>query len=565
MSKTIKINDFEERQLNLAIKRRENGDYLGALNLLNALNGASALLPVRYKEIAKIYMDLSLIRFALDYWFKFLSVAPKCDRAEAYNGIAACYFHIGDLHLAGFYYEKFMNEAEEKDYDYLDERIDYYTAITEKEEPSYEIIHPLEKAPSDKLIKAADKAFYDQQTEQALNYLKAIPKKDENYLSARLRLIGFEVIKGNFEKAKNYANGLISDFPNDSLPLINKLVLLADFASSCDKKEADDLVDEIKKLDVQDFQELYKATTSCIDLNKDEDALYFGEKALAAQPYSLAANFAVGAVLYNLGDYKEAEKRITVAYQLSNSSVAKYYIKACRNPEILKGARIGYDMLYPDDVAKKFTKKAYEYGGRIPKITARNGEIFKDVCDWVFSFPNDLQEDLAVSLLRSDDPSHAKYVKEKLLESAVIDEVKISVLEELTLMEEKGYLCFTCGGNYFKVKLSPLTDISLESQGAIVKYAHALAVAKTAILFKSGQKKLTETAYWVYEKLKKNGNLGKIKDENALAVAIIAFALYGLKEGASLKNASVFSMYFDTSERKINTIVKYIKADDDNN
>lgn len=564
MSKTIKINDFEKRQLNLAVKRRENGDYLGALNLLNAVKETSAL-PVCYKEIAKIYMDLSLIRFALDYWFKYLNVAPKYDRAEAYNGIAACYFHIGDLNLAGFYYEKFMDEAEERDYDYLEERIDYYTAITEKDEPSYEIIHPIEKASSEKLVKAADKAFYDGRAEQALDYLKAIPKNDENYMSARLRLVGFEVLKGNFETANNYVNGLIDEFPDDSLPLINKLVLLAEFADTCDKKEVEDLIEEIKKLDVKEFQELYKATTSCIDLNEDESALYFGEKALAAQPYSLAANFALGAALYNLGDYEEAEKRITVAYQLSNSGVAKYYIKACRNPEILKGARIGYDMLYPDDVAKRFTKKAYEYGVKVPKITARNRETFKEVCDWVFSFPNDLQEDLAISLLESKEPEHAKFVREKLLESAVIDDVKIRVLEELTIMEEKGYVSFTYGGNYFKVKLSPLTDIPLGSKGIVVKYAHALAVSKTAILFKSSQKKLTETAYWVYEKLKKNGNLGKIKDENALAVAIIAFALYGLKEGDSLKNASVFSTYFDTSEKRINTIVKYIKADDDNN
>lgn len=564
MSKTIKINDFEERQLTLAIKRRENGDYLGALNLLNAVKGTSAL-PVCYKEIAKIYMDLSLIRFALDYWIKFLSVAPKCDRAEAYNGIAACYFHMGELNLAGLYYEKFMNEAEEKDYDYLEERIDYYDAITEKEEPFYEITHPIEKASSDRLLKAAEKAFYEEQTEQALNYLKAIPKNDENYLSARLRLIGFEVVSGNFEKAKNYANGLIADLPGDSLPLVNKLVLLADFADNCDTNEVDDLIEEIKKFDIQDFQELYKLTTACIDLRKDEDALYFGEKALAAQPYSLAVNFAIGAVLYNLGEYEAAEKRITVAYQLSNSGVAKYYIKACRTPEILKGERIGYDMLYPDDVVEKFSKKAYDYGERIPRITARNRENFKDVCDWVFSFPNDLQEDLAISLLQTGDPEHVRFVKEKLLESAVIDEVKIRVLEELTLMEEKGYLSFTCGGMYYKVKLSPLTNIPLASNGIVVKYAHAVAVSKTAILFKSSQKKLTETAYWIYEKLKKNGNLGKVKDESALAVAIIAFALYGLKDGASLKNASVFSTYFGTSERKINSIVKYIKADDDNN
>lgn len=565
MSKTIQINDFEERQLNLAIKRRQNGDYLGALNILNAVKGTIDS-SVCYKEIAKIYMDLSLIRFALDYWFKFLNVAQKCDRAEAYNGIAACYFHMGELNLAGLYYEKFMNEAEEKDYDYLDERIDYYDTVTAKEEePSYEITHPIEKAPSDRLLKAAEKAFYDGRTEEALNYLKAIPKNDENYLSAKLRLIGFEVIRGNYEKAKNYADGLIADLPGDSLPLINKLALLADFAVICDKKEVEDLIEEIKKIDIIDFQELYKATTACIDLKKDDDALYFGEKALAAQPYSLAANFAVGAALYNLGEYEAAEKRITVAYQLSNSGVAKYYVKACRNPEILKGERICYDMLYPDDVAKKFTKKACDYGERIPKITARNREDFKDVCDWVFSFPNDLQEDLAISLLQTGDPEHVKFVKEKLLESAVIDEVKIRVLEEFTIMEEKGYLSFTCGGMYYKVKLSPLKGVPLASDGIVVKYAHAVAVSKTAILFKSNQKKLTETAYWIYEKLKKNGNLRKVKDESALAVAIIAFALYGLKEGASIKNASVFATYFDTTERKINSIVKYIKADDDNN
>ncbi len=553
----IQISDFTRKQIDLAAKRYEEGDYIGALNVANYVVKKERRYEA-YRVLAKVYMDIYLVRLAAGCWFKFLDTCPVKDRPEAYNGLGACFYLMDNYHLAGYYYDLQLTLAPDAEYDYLDEKLDYFETLSEPYRPEFYISYPLEKVPTDKRIELAEDTLYEKGKSPTVKYLKSIPKEDQNYVGAQLRLSAHYIILNKPESAKKVLNGLIRAFPEDPLPVINKFVLLAGMGNV---EEALTVYDSLNKFDLHEFHQCNKIAVTCMEINKEEFAIDYALRAIEEEPYSVSTLFLLGAANFNLAKYDEALKYFTIVYQITDYEVAAFYLEMAENPPE-NPKPIGYRMRFPDNVAMKKINKVFAYLKKMPAITSRNLPQILKLCDWLYSFDNEMQKDFAVALLNTRNKKILKYFLDLLLVTEVEDNVKYRIVSELVYLGYDMRISAVYNGVYVKFKLIPFENTaidsewesSLEESKDIVKRAYALAFSMMSALIKSDLKKLKISALSVLNKLTKNGNIDKIEDIKPLAACIVV-----LSDNTYARELGILAGYFGTEKRKINTILKLIK------
>ncbi len=555
--KVLRINDFTERQFGLARRRKEEEDYVGALNVLRTILENNKNNPDAIKEIADVYMELDLIMLAIEYWFKFLKYCDKDDIAKGYNGLGTCFYLVDELTLAGYYYDLFFSMADNfTEYDYIDERLDFCDTISEKEEPEFSVVYPLSKVPAEKRIAVAETKFFEGKEKETLKILKSIEKTDENYLDAQLRIAAYYLVKGRIPTAKRVVNGLIRDFPNDPLPLINKLVIEAESGTYDD---ANQVLSMIESFDITESPQCGKIAASCVNAMLDEGAEKYAQKAVWDEPYSINALFTLGAAKYNLKKFDEARDAFIKVYQITDSKIVKYYADQCLNPD-KRGApkRIGCEIKYPQSVRTDYLKKALKYVTEFPKVTARNLSTILDVCDWIYSFKNNLQTILAKECVMSGNAEIQDYFIELLL-CDVDDNVKYAVVEALILCGRKDKLSVVYNNIYSEITLLPI-NITWKDETDVWMRAYAVAFSRMSAFYKADLTKIRDAALVALSALLKNGNLHLVTDVDAFAVAMVV-----LSGSPHAKQLSLICSYFFTDTETANQILQLIKADDVDN
>ena len=103
----------EEMLLDSAERRFQDGDFIGALTMLNKRNkrfppGADA-----QALLADIYEAMELWQPAADAWFRFLDVCNEADFGEGYEGLAVAFMNMGnDVQSALYYHRSFAEDGE---------------------------------------------------------------------------------------------------------------------------------------------------------------------------------------------------------------------------------------------------------------------------------------------------------------------------------------------------------------------------------------------------------------------------------------------------------------------
>lgn len=551
-NKVLRIDDLTERQFSLARRRRKEEDYVGALNVLRTILENNKNNTAAIKEIADVYMELDLMMLAVEYWFKFLKYCDEDDVAIGYNGLGTCFYLVDELTLAGYYYDLFFSiAANSTEFDYIDERLDFCDTISESEEPEFSVVYPLSKVPAEKRIAIAETKFFEGKEKETLKILKSIEKSDESYLDAQLRIAAYHLVKGRIPTAKRVVNGLIRDFPNDPLPLINKLVIEAESGTYDDAKRVFSM---IESFDITESPQCGKIASSCVNAMLDEGAEKYAQRAVRDEPYSINALFTLGAAKYNLKKFDEARDAFIKVYQITDSKIAKYYADQCLNPD-KRGApkRMGCEIRYPQSVRKNYLKKVLKYVNKFPKVTARNLGTILDVCDWIYSFKNTLQAIFAKECVMSGNAELQDYFIELLL-CDVDDSVKYAIVEALILCGRKDKLSVVYNSIYSEITLLPL-DVLWNDKTDVWMRAYAVAFSRMSAFYKVDLMKIRDAAVETLSALFNNGNLSLITDVDAFAVAMVV--LSGIQQS---KQLSLICSYFFTDTETTNQILQLIKA-----
>lgn len=560
--KVIKIEDYPDRLFSLAEKRFEGGDFVGALSSLDSIksynkNGfkltANASL---YKDVilltAKVYMETDMIHYALEYWFRFLSICDYADKPLAYHGLGTCYYLIENLRLAGYYYDKQLELDPTTPYDYTDEMLECMEALTQTQTPEFNICYPLEKATSDYLIDKAEAKIFDDSWEDGVNLLNYVKKDDANYVGAKLRQAGFYLVHDKEDQAKDLLNRLIDEFPDDKLPYINNLCYLADIGQ---REEFLALFERFDKFKFDDFSECYKLAQAFSKMGLDELSLEYINKAIAKDPYSVSALFLRGATEYNLKMFDKAESTFILVHILTKNPIAEFYIDLSSCTKIDdEPPRLGTEIALPKYALKAWADEAMDFILKKMPVTQETLPRALRTCNWLYSFQNSLQMQLPEPLITSGNQKIKEYFKDLLLYPDVSDQVKAEIIRAFILCDYdfRTPACFD--GVYTRVLIRPFT-VKLTKK-SVFKKAYAKAFSSFVAFVGAKNLSILKAAEDLYNKTTETGAISRLSDVNGLAAAIIYLAKTIIGEQKDL-----IASLCGTDKKTLNQTLKIIRTD----
>ena len=106
-----------------------------------------------------------------------------------------------------------------------------------------------------------------------------------------------------------------------------------------------------------------------------------------------------------------------------------------------------------------------------------------------------------------------------------------------------------------KTRLFVLKDFERKGEQNIIKTAHAKALAKVSTFAGFDTKALEISARVIYQKLCENGNILKVENLKALALAIALSV-----DNVYTSQRAIMTSYFGTDKKSLNTVLKLIKA-----
>ncbi len=541
-NKIIKYRKSFDDTAELAYKRLESGDYIGALSVLQgeAKTGRTAEV---YAHIADTYNQIGLYEAAIKYWFRFMLKAGKKGYADAYNGLGANFFMLGNDAVAGYYFNKQLEYGVFEDSVYEDVLEDYLDSLYETKKQSYKVVYPEDQDLIDRKIydKAREKIESKDYT-AAIEDLNSIGENSKMYPKAKT--------------AKGYAYFYLNEL-GEAFGEVSKAIELGDInvysltlainlgAFSSDLEEFGKYIDLL--IDYKDFsdEDKYKKFNLLINLNLVKDALDYSEEILDISPYYADVRFLRGVLYYNKKDYVEAEKNFRYAYILTLNPIIKFYLDLAL--DAING-KIKYKAFLPEfelpekEVLKrvKVIKELYN-GNLTEEIKFPDG--FEDIAKWVFIGSNNtMQIVVAILIAHSHDERYLSILKDALIDPAISDEVKHRIVSIMCENGKFGELAVVFGYIFRKIKVP---ETKFEGSGAeIFKRAHAYAFGRLSVI-EDRLEPLYRAAIKLQKELIENGNIDKVTDLVALSCAIYK------KSGMDALRGDLEYKYFNAEEEAV--------------
>ena len=110
----VQTLDFSDEFMLEAVENRlQDGNYFGALKMLNKRNEMYAPSADAQALAADIYEGLELWQLAADAWFRFLDTCNEADFGEGYEGLAVAFMNMGnDVQSALYYHRAFAEDGQ---------------------------------------------------------------------------------------------------------------------------------------------------------------------------------------------------------------------------------------------------------------------------------------------------------------------------------------------------------------------------------------------------------------------------------------------------------------------
>ncbi|MBO4323577.1 MAG: hypothetical protein J5836_02830, partial [Clostridia bacterium] len=257
-----------ENLIELSFKRREEGDYVGALSIMRSLMRTDDN-PDVFAHIADIYADMDLYENAVNYWYKFLRYSKKKYYVDAYNGLGANFFLAGNDAVAGYYFNKQLEVGGGEDCVYEDVLEDYFNSLTEAKNSSYKVVYPLPKEKVEEEIYLSGKSFFDsEEYEKAVEKFESVEKGSGFYFKAKDEEAYALFYLNRIEEAYSLIKSLIKE-GRKSISILSIAINAAAIIGT--EKELGKFIDMLIGYDPDEDEEKYKKLNLLITLNLTDE------------------------------------------------------------------------------------------------------------------------------------------------------------------------------------------------------------------------------------------------------------------------------------------------------
>ncbi len=549
----LKFEKNADRLSALAEEKFKEGDDENALTFAYACEAEGNLTPALCAAVAEVLFKHTLHDRAAYYWFKYLNMVTERHFARAYNGLGACYLHMGNDLMAGYYFNLQLKDPYNKPQIYDDYMYSFFSSnpmFDEDDEPDEE-----------------DDEFWFRYGENEFDLDYGEPSKKQKKSAFKPRLVskdgepqddwsvvfekGVKKIKQSPVSAENFLSFIPPESPYYEKACfyraiaawrIKEIDLALELFKSVDKNSphrqsavryiyAICFVKGDKAGENKAAAEILSDQGCCGDLDfiaDDISRLYdktkgyeFAVKLKGLFPLNEGFNCFLAAYAYNAGKFEESAELFSEYCRLTRSLSASYYFSAALSAK--NGKKILDEIVdpfyLPAESAAEITIALFKYTALAPSTLRRKANEVFGYVEQAFFVPSSEIQNIASAVVGVIGGDRAKnFLKQKLLDPEVHDDVKSAILSVLVQMGHDRLTGAVFAGLYMRLQFERVEFVG--EKNSIFTDAYALAFGTIAPYPEAKLYKLKIAAYEIFNKLCRNGCVKKVTDVSALAAVI---------------------------------------------
>ena len=510
-----KLDLSDEFLLESAERRFQDGNYMGALTMLNKRNGMFAPSADAQALAADIYEAMGLWQQAADAWFRFLDTCNEADFGEGYEGLAVAFMNMGNEMQSAFYYQRAFSE----DVPVSSEGAEVIGNLFRNAvRPSLHIV-PDDDAPRPELIEAGIAGLKAGDLKRAREKFTEVPETSEDYPSAAGLAAMCTLMMGDEESAQRECEQLLERYPDNVQALVTYCAVQG---AREDKEGAKETAKKLAAIGTDATEDLYRIATALCETGLDEEAFEKLSVLTERLPYDENVLWFYAVAAQRTGRTEQAVVALeTMTTVYPRKAVARYFLERLRGRGEDEQLAMNYYYRVPEDeytTIADFLLAATTVDDETAKRLAalpELGEFFRIAFDEMEGRDEKLQA-LAVRVAvrtRSD-----AFLREVLLDGSLEEYVKISILHELTMRNaEDSFGVVVC--NLYREFFTRKIDLCPNKRAAD-RRAFADVYAKFALLGDENEGKICAAAEDLYATLEEADALSYCDDRAEIAAAI---------------------------------------------
>lgn len=477
--------------------------------------------------------------------------------AEAYEGLAIQYMHLGRKKISAYYSDKmyYYVDVDMFGLDTPTRRKELWDSL-EKSTPDLSIVYPPKDKDYTEEIDKGIKLMRVNDFENAVKEFEKVADGNEKYIAARNYIAMCDVICDKNDEAEQECLEILKRDPKN----VHALTTLSAVKTQQKKtEEAKALAQKLISLNVQDEEDLYKVATVCCENSMHEEAYKIFCRLDDSYAYDCAFMFFKAIAAYNSGRIEESKNIFDSLLTIyPESIVADHWysvmLKECKKkPEKRKPLEYFYRLPRSEAEANVALLTAFE---SLKDSQAKQLVEEIDMLDsilWCFDTTMDsaasgseLQYLGAVCALKA---GYDDTVRDILLNAFASDMVKYALLTLLVERNEEGVYGITLAHLYKRVRFVPVTLGKLKRK--IFIKAYALAFTRFSLLNTAHSAAVAAGCERLYRKLEAMQRLEVCRSVSDLAAAIIICS--GVREKGVTKE--LLLSFFGAKESGVNKIL----------
>lgn len=538
--KVLKLDLSDEFLLDSAEKRYRDGDYLGALTMLNKRAERFDSSADACALYADIYEEMELHRLSADAWFRFLDTCNEADFPEGYEGLAIAFMNLNNDAQSAYYYRRSLTE---EDLDSVFEKMEEIEFAAEHKKPELRLIHSIDGTHGDpNALGEGLSLLKEGSVEEAREKFREMPAASKDYASAAGLAAMCTLMLGDAEGAEKECRELLETHPDNVQALTTYCAVLG---ARENKEGAKKIAKELALMKVEGTDDLYRVATALCETGLDEEAyekLTLLKKRIPNDDNVLYFHAVASQHINKTEEAIESLERLTTLFP--RKAVARYYLERLR--ELRDGERKEVSMTYYYRMPEEEYRTVADF--LIAASNAPEPELLSELTSLdefyrlAFDELEGRDEKLQMIAAKVAVRCHAdKFIREVLLDYEGDEIIKLSILHDLTVRnEDDSFGVVIC--NLYKEFFTHSLDIGERKRDAFLK-AFADVYSKFALLGEDNEGKICAAAEDIYT------TLGEME------------AWEYMDERASLAAAIYRESRLKRGERSLDEIVKLFEAD----
>ena len=514
--KEIRFDLSADALLDMAEARLDEEDYIPALRLLHKsleLYGPGA---DEYADLAEAYDGMEQYELAAYNWFRFLDVCAENEAVDAYEGLAACYYNLGNMPQAMYYYNKMVHDK----YVTPDNNVEMGDLMSEPPRPRFRIAWPPEHADYSADVDAGLQALKQGDHAKAEKYFRRVHADSEYYSTAMNYLAVCYLLSGASAKAEKVCLDLLQREPDNVQVLSTYAAVLTEQDR---RSEGRAVAEKLARIETDDADELYKIATVCCENALYEEAYERFCKIEKMVRYDLTLLYFKAVAAFRCGKVKESLAAFGKLLDIyPHAAVARYYFRKIRDYDESGGEIPETAFFYrvPQHERESNT-------GSLVLLLHMNAADQRTLCaqpfvqellEWCFDEADGQEPRL--QLIAAEIAAHGNiqpFLGDLLLNASVNDMVKIAALQHMCERNRD----FSCGivvsDIYGRISFRKL-QIGRKRHALFVG-AYAICFARFALVGAIDGEELRCAVQNIYELFAAHGDFSLIKTKESLACA----------------------------------------------